>query len=44
MVSLLEKMREQISNLKIEIDADLTEEHPKVAFEIRLVYRISGKE
>ena len=43
-VSLLKKMRVSITDFEIVIDADLTEEHPKVFSEIRLVYRISGKE
>ena len=41
-VSLLEKMRVPISGFEMDIEADLTEEHPKVYAEIRLVYRFFG--
>ena len=41
-VSLLKKMRVTISGFEMDIDADLTEEHPKVYSEIRLVYRFYG--
>ena len=42
-VSLLEKMRVDITDFEIAIDADLTEEHPRVFSEIRMIYKISGK-
>ena len=41
-VSLLKKMRVSISGFEMDIEADLTEEHPKVYAEIRLVYRFYG--
>jgi putative redox protein len=41
-VSLLKKMRVTINGFEIYIEADLTEEHPKVYSEIRLVYRFFG--
>jgi len=41
-VSLLKKMRVEITGFDIDIDADLTEEHPKVFSEIRMVYRFHG--
>ncbi|MFT5386092.1 MAG: putative redox protein [Saprospiraceae bacterium] len=41
-VSLLKKMRVTITGFEIDIEADLTEEHPKVYSEIRLVYRFFG--
>jgi len=41
-VSLLKKMRVDITGFEIDIDADLTEEHPIVYSEIRLVYRFYG--
>lgn len=40
MVSTLTKMRAQYSDLSIEVDADLTDEHPRVYSEIRVVYKI----
>ena len=41
-VSLLKKMRVEITNLEMDIEADLTEEHPIVFSEIRLIYRFYG--
>lgn len=41
-VSLLKKMRVPFSNFEMDVDADLTDEHPKVYSEIRIVYRIFG--
>jgi putative redox protein len=41
-VSLLNKMHAPITNFEMDIEADLTEEHPKVYSEIRLTYRIYG--
>jgi len=43
-VSLLKKMRVSITGFEMDIEADLTEEHPKVYSEIRLVYRFFGTE
>jgi len=41
-VSLLKKMRVHITGFDMDIEADLTEEHPIVYSEIRLVYRFQG--
>jgi len=41
-VSLLKKMRVNITGFEMDVDADLTEEHPIVYSEIRLVYRFYG--
>ena len=41
-VSLLKKMRVGITGFEIAIEADLTEEHPKVYSEIRVTYRFRG--
>lgn len=43
-VSLLKKMRVDFTGFEIDIETDLTEEHPKVFSEITMVYRVSGKE
>lgn len=43
-VALLKKMRSPISGFEMDIEADLTEEHPKVYSEIRLIYRFFGKD
>jgi len=41
-VSLLNKMRVPFTNVEMDIDANLTNEHPKVYSEIRIVYRVFG--
>ncbi len=41
--SLLKKMRVEYDSFEIYTEADLTEEHPKVFSEIRLVYRFKGE-
>ena len=43
-VSLLKKMRVPFTGFEIEIEADLTEEHPIVFSEIRLKYLLFGKD
>ncbi len=42
-VSLLKKMRVDYTSFEIDIEADLTEEHPIVFSEIRIRYLIAGK-
>ena len=42
-VSLLKKMRVEYDSFEIYTEADLTEEHPQVFSEIRLVYRFKGE-
>jgi putative redox protein len=39
-VDILQKMRVEFSNLEIEIEADQTEEHPKVYNDIRIHYKV----
>ena len=41
-VSLLKKMRVEYTAFSIDVEADLTEEHPKVYSEFRLTYHITG--
>lgn len=41
--SILEKMRVTYDSFEMEVEATLTEEHPKVYDHIRLVYRFSGE-
>lgn len=43
-VSLLKKMRVDFTNFEMDVEADLTEEHPKVYSEIRLIYRVFGNQ
>ena len=42
-VSLLEKMRVEFSQFYIKVDANLTEEHPKVYKEIEIIYFIKSE-
>ena len=41
-VSLLKKMRVEFTAFRIDVEADLTEEHPRVYSEYRLTYHITG--
>ena len=43
-VSLLKKMRVDIDDFKIEIQAELTDEHPKYYHKIHLTYVFTGKD
>ena len=43
-VEMLKKMRVPFTGLEIDIEADVTDEHPKVYSEIRLIYRFFGKD
>ena len=43
-VSLLKKMRVEFTGFEIDIETELTEEHPKVFSEITMVYRVFGKD
>lgn len=43
-VSLLNKMRMPYDNFEMDIEADLTEEHPIVFSDIRLIYKFYGSE
>ena len=43
-IPLLEKMRVPVEGFEMNIEADLTDEHPKVFSEIRLVYRFYGSD
>lgn len=43
-VSLLKKMRVDFTGFEINIEADLTDEHPIVFSEIRIEYLVFGKE
>lgn len=42
MVSILEKMRQPLEGLRVEVDADRAEDHPRVFTAIRLRYVIHG--
>ena len=43
-VSLLKKMRIEISDFKIFIDGEVTDEHPKQFNQIHLIYQFTGKD
>ncbi|VAW28350.1 OsmC/Ohr family protein [hydrothermal vent metagenome] len=43
-VSLLTKMRVEFKDLEINVDAEMTEEHPKYYNKIHLIYAIKAKE
>ena len=43
-VSILEKMRIDYESFDIDVEADLSDEHPKVYTAIRLTYKLSGKD
>lgn len=41
--SILNKMRENITNFKVDIDAEMADEHPKVYTKIHLTYKFWGE-
>ncbi len=43
-VSLLEKMRVEFSDLQIDVEGDLTDEHPKYYHAIRIHYQLKADE
>ncbi len=43
-VSTLKKMRQVITSLSVECDAQLTNSHPKIFKECTLIYRVTGKD
>ena len=42
--SLLNKMRAQVVDFKVEVEAELTEEHPKYYNRVKLVYKFKGED
>ncbi len=42
--SLLKKMRAEVADFKIEVEANLTEEHPKVYDKVRVIYKFYDKD
>ena len=42
--SLLKKMRAEVDDFKIEVEASLTEEHPKIYDKVHVVYRFFGSD
>ncbi|MDA3893078.1 MAG: OsmC family protein [Salinivirgaceae bacterium] len=43
-VSLLKKMRVEIDDLNIRIEANMTEEHPKQFDDMKIIYELSGND
>ena len=43
-VSLLKKMRAEVDHLEIDVDGELTDEHPKIYNKVSLEYRFYGKD
>lgn len=40
--SLLKKMRAEVADFKIEVEANLTEEHPKIYDKVKVTYKFYG--
>ena len=43
-ISILKKMRVEYEGLNIEVEGELTEEHPKYYHTITIVYKFKGKD
>ncbi len=43
-VSLLKKMRAEVKELTIDIEAELTDEHPKYYHKVKMIYNFYGEE
>lgn len=43
-VSILTKMRVELDNFTVEVEANLTEEHPKQYDEMKVIYKFWGKD
>jgi len=42
-VSILKKMRVEVEGFNVEVEGDLTEEHPKQFSQMRVIYEFKGK-
>jgi len=42
--SLLKKMRAEVDDFKIEVEANLTDEHPKIYDKVKVTYRFYGSD
>jgi len=43
-ISLAKKMRQDVESFDVEMEADLTEEHPMRYTDIKLIYKFKGKD
>ena len=41
--AMLKKMREEVEELSVEVEGDITEEHPKKFEGMKVIYRLKGK-
>ncbi|WP_299521853.1 OsmC family protein [uncultured Lutibacter sp.] len=41
-ISLLKKMRAEVAELKVEVEGDLTDEHPKLYDKVKVIYNFYG--
>jgi putative redox protein len=42
--AILKKMREEIEEFSVDIEGDISEEHPKRFREMKIIYRLKGKD
>lgn len=42
--SLLDKMRAQVADFKVEVEGELTDEHPKYYHKVKLIYKFKGED
>ncbi|MGE0020817.1 MAG: OsmC family protein [Draconibacterium sp.] len=43
-VSILKKMRVEVESYSVRVEGDLTEEHPKQFFQMRIIHEFKGKD
>lgn len=43
-ISLLKKMRAEVADFKVEVEAEMTEEHPKYYNKVKVIYKFYGKD
>ncbi len=42
-ISILQKMRVELDDFKVHVEGDLTEEHPKHFYKMKVIYEFTGK-
>ena len=42
-ISILTKMRVELDDFKVKVEGDLTEEHPKHIYKMKVIYEFTGK-
>ncbi len=43
-ISILKKMRVELDDFKVRVEGDLTEEHPKHFYKMKVIYEFTGKD